>query len=461
MNNRFEKPSQKLTETRKPATNGGFPTPFRMAYVEVNEHNITNVAAYKNQDNNENYFDVVSIFAANIHGSDPNKPTIHFNPQVDQILNHSSDISFLQKNNIKVLLTLMGDHQNAGWSCLTSDEGIKNFANDIVMVVNKYHLDGIDIDDEYSNCKKDATSLLKLAAAIKAHPQFKGKLLTKALFVDFRYFSVKIDGKRLGDFLDYAWDMNYGSPKLESRLSQYLALGMQKDKLAIGLRDAWTPKLEKSVEFVKQENCGGLMFFNVRNNSQIFLPGAVKAVPASASPSINVGASLNHHFNASSNLALALVLGKMAENLYEFSSSIVSGVSNYLFQSVVSRFSEEKPSDINVEHADSKQKDLENQRDLLHKRCLAHSANTLNKKLQVVLEDIAANIQETSGAELTQEALASLEEDINFALKDFAGVNLGEMSAVFFARMQDSTIVLDTKIEDENATRLVGIAPHQ
>ncbi|EKD70430.1 MAG: hypothetical protein ACD_46C00535G0003 [uncultured bacterium] len=245
--------------------------PFNMAYVEVNDHKLSNVGCYIRADNGANFFHMVSIFAANINGKDPNQPVIYFNPQVDTLLNHTNQVDVLQKKGIKVLLTLLGNHENAGWACMTDVNAIQRFADEIVKTVNYYHLDGIDIDDEYSRCATNFTSMIKLTKAIKNHPGFKGKILSKALFSDRAYFEATDNGDKLADFLDYGWEMSYSYRDYANRLNQYTKLGMKKENLALGVSVNGFGNANAEATFIMKNNFGGVMVYNVGNNSQNYL----------------------------------------------------------------------------------------------------------------------------------------------------------------------------------------------
>jgi hypothetical protein len=135
-------------------------TPNMMSYVEVNDHDLAAVGCYIRSDNGSPFFDYTSIFAANINGKEPNSPEIYFNPQVeDLIIKNHEKIQALQAKGIKVMLTFLGNHFNAGWSCMTDESAINKFADDVVNMLNKYNFDGIDIDDEYSTCSPNNFSL--------------------------------------------------------------------------------------------------------------------------------------------------------------------------------------------------------------------------------------------------------------------------------------------------------------
>jgi GH18 family chitinase len=251
---------------------------YNMAYVEVNDNKLSNTGCYLRADNAKPFFNMVGIFAANINGSDPNKPEVYFNPQVDALLNHSDQVNQLQNKGIKVLLTLLGNHKNAGWSCMTDKAAIEKFADTVVNTVYKYHLDGVDIDDEYSSCIPNSTSMIRIAQAIKKHPGFKGKILSKALFADRQYFNANYEGAKLADFLDYGWEMTYGYRDFARRLDPYVKSGVPKKYLALGeSAQSSTQGASGAVSHIMKNNFGGMMVYNVRHNSQGYLSKLAQA----------------------------------------------------------------------------------------------------------------------------------------------------------------------------------------
>ena len=243
---------------------------YNMSYVEVNSNELSNIGCYVLSASNRPFFDMTSIFAANINGDDPNHPKIYFNPQVSRILNNTNQVKELQNKGIKVLLTLLGNHENAGWSCMTDSKAAKKFADDIANTVLTYNLDGIDIDDEYSTCASNDYSMIMIAKYLKENPKFKGKLLTKALWQDSQYFQASYQGHKLSDYLDYGWEMSYyGGP---SRLQPYLDYGMSKNSLALGV--STNGSSSSSAQWIKEtmsDGYGGSMIYNVTKNSQSYI----------------------------------------------------------------------------------------------------------------------------------------------------------------------------------------------
>ncbi len=249
-----------------------------MAYVEVNSNAFSNVACFYLDKTRKPLFDMASIFAANINGDNPNEPYIFFNHQVRHVLNETDAVKRLQQKGIKVLLTLLGNHDNAGWSCMTDEQAATRFADKLADTVLKYHLDGIDIDDEYSKCRPNDTSMIMIARALKANAKFKGKLLTKALFADSPYFNATYQGHRLADYLDLGFEMSYGYGGPDNRLKPYLNYGMSKNNLMLGISTHFGPgSAKRDVEETLRQSYAGVMIYDVKADSQYFLNAVAKA----------------------------------------------------------------------------------------------------------------------------------------------------------------------------------------
>lgn len=119
-----------------------------LVYVEVNDESPLNAGEY--YVDGVPFFDIVSIFAANINLNNDGKPYIFCNDQVSFVLaNADKIIRPLQQKGIKVHLSILGNHDDAGMRSL-SEEGAKAFAKELKAYLDIYGLDGFDFDDEYS-----------------------------------------------------------------------------------------------------------------------------------------------------------------------------------------------------------------------------------------------------------------------------------------------------------------------
>lgn len=170
---------------------------------------------------------VVFLFAAEFTGTPQN-----FNPPYisipDDVLcemvvqpgQTQSSVQQLQSLGIKVLLSIKGytpDGQPSGmgWDGVPAGTN-EAFASWIqTEVIEKYGLDGIDIDDEFSGIT-DTQSFMDTVGTLRHYLQ--GSLLSKALWDDSDYFTCPVSttapynaGAYLASLLDFGCTMSYGS----------------------------------------------------------------------------------------------------------------------------------------------------------------------------------------------------------------------------------------------------------
>jgi len=261
-------------------TNGAaLTTPFTTAYVEVNSNSFHNPGCFTYGSPAKQVFSFAVIFAANINADANGNAVLYFNPQVQSTLT-SGNIAYLQSLGIKVLLTVLGNHENAGWGCFTNYAMADSFAVQCAHAVTQYGLDGIDIDDEYSTCTTNTSSLVLAVSALRA-TLGTSKYITKALFDDTQYFSATYNGKKAGDILDYGWEMSYGNTNYSGRLQPYINAGMPKSKLAIGVDIGGTDETT-AAQFVKSGGYAAVMTYNISKTSQTNLSKVSKALFGSA-----------------------------------------------------------------------------------------------------------------------------------------------------------------------------------
>lgn len=133
----------------------GEKTPIMVCYVETNDVNPLNAGDYWFDEEGTTFFDIVELFASNIHKETVNgevRPTLYLNDKLTPVLENGGVDKYvrpLQENDIKVLLTVLGDWQEIGLSNMT-DTQADQFATILAYTVEKYGLDGIGFDDEYS-----------------------------------------------------------------------------------------------------------------------------------------------------------------------------------------------------------------------------------------------------------------------------------------------------------------------
>ena len=257
-------------------TNGAaLTTPFTTAYVEVNSNSFHNPGCFTYGSPAKQVFSFAVIFAANINADANGNAVLYFNPQVQSTLS-SGNVAYLQSLGIKVLLTVLGNHENAGWGCFTTYAMADSFAVQCAKAVTQYGLDGIDIDDEYSTCTTNTSSLVIALSALRAELG-STKYITKALFDDTQYFSATYNGKKAGDILDYGWEMSYGNTNYSGRLQPYVNAGMAKTKLGIGVDIGGTDETT-AAKFVKNNGYAAVMTYNISTTSQTNLSKVTSAL---------------------------------------------------------------------------------------------------------------------------------------------------------------------------------------
>jgi len=254
------------------------PAPFTTAYVEVNSNSFKNPGCYTYSSPAKQLFSFAVIFAANINYTN-GQPTLYFNPQVQSTLN-SGNVAYLKSLGIKVLLDVLGNHQNAGWGCFTTYAAADAFAIQCANAVSQYGLDGIDIDDEYSTCTTNTSSLVLAVSALRSRLG-TSKYITKALFSDIQYFSATYNGKKAGDIIDYGWEMTYGYTNYAARLQPYVNAGMARTKLSIGVDINGSDQTGAS-NFIKNNGYAGVMVYNVSKTSQTNLSKVSNALYGSS-----------------------------------------------------------------------------------------------------------------------------------------------------------------------------------
>ncbi|MFF1450287.1 endo-beta-N-acetylglucosaminidase H [Streptomyces sp. NPDC058274] len=190
--------------------------PTSVAYVEVNNNSMLNVGKYTLANGGGNVFDVAVIFAANInYDTSAKAATLYFNENVKRVLdNAATQIRPLQQKGIKVVLSVLGNHQGAGFANFPSQQAASTFAKQLSDTVAKYGLDGIDFDDEYAEYgnngtgQPNASSFVYLVSALRAN--MPGKIISLynigPAASRLSYGGVDITSK-----FDYAWNPYYGS----------------------------------------------------------------------------------------------------------------------------------------------------------------------------------------------------------------------------------------------------------
>ncbi len=195
--------------------------PQNFCYVEVNDNNLLNVGAYTLTNSGKPAFDSAIIFAGNInYDASKGRTYIYNNNNVTKVLNDvNTYVRPLQQKGIKVLLSLIGNHQGVGILNFQNQAAAKDFALQVANTVYTYGLDGVDFDDEYAgypttgNVKNGASFTMLLQELKAAMPD---KLVTLYDYSDSvgapvptTYLTNGAD--RAGNYIDYAYNGLYGT----------------------------------------------------------------------------------------------------------------------------------------------------------------------------------------------------------------------------------------------------------
>ncbi|AQU65366.1 chitinase [Streptomyces niveus] len=190
--------------------------PTSVAYVEVNNNSMLNVGKYALADGGGNVFDIAVIFAANINYDTGTKAAyLHFNENVRRVLdNAATEIRPLQQKGIKVVLSVLGNHQGAGFANFPTQQAASAFARQLSDTVAEYGLDGIDFDDEYAEYGRNGTgqpndsSFVHLVTALRANMPDK---VISLYNIGPAASRLSYGGVDLSSKFDYAWNPYYGS----------------------------------------------------------------------------------------------------------------------------------------------------------------------------------------------------------------------------------------------------------
>ncbi|WJY00050.1 endo-beta-N-acetylglucosaminidase H [Curtobacterium sp. 458] len=235
--------------------------PTSIAYVEVNNDQLSNVGRYTLA-NGANAFDVAIIFAANINW-DGSKAVLYNNENVQRTLDDAAtQIRPLQAKGIKVSLSILGNHQGAGIANFPTQAAAADFAAQVSATVAKYGLDGVDLDDEYSDYGVNGTpqpnqqSIGWLISALRA--DMPGKLIS---FYDIGPASSALasSSSTIGSQLDYAWNPYYGTYSAPS------IPGLGKDRLSAAAVDIQNTSQSAAVSLAQRTKADGYGVFMTYN----------------------------------------------------------------------------------------------------------------------------------------------------------------------------------------------------
>ncbi|MBT1673611.1 endo-beta-N-acetylglucosaminidase H [Curtobacterium flaccumfaciens] len=259
--------------------------PTSIAYVEVNNDELANVGRYT-LENGANAFDVAIIFAANINYED-GKAVLYNNENVQRTLDQAAtQIRPLQAKGIKVTLSVLGNHQGAGLANFPTKAAARDFAAQVSATVKKYGLDGVDLDDEYSDYGVNGTpqpnqqSIGWLISALRA--DMPGKIIS---FYDIGPSSdaLKTANPSIGGKLDYAWNPYYGTYTAPT------IPGLPKSKVSAAAVDIQNTPQATAVSLAQRTKADGYGVFMTYN-----LPGGDESASVSSFTKVLYGQAASY-----------------------------------------------------------------------------------------------------------------------------------------------------------------------
>ena len=120
--------------------------------MEINDTNPLNNLCFTLKESGKPLIDMVILFSSNInYNNETGKVYVYHNPNVQHLLdNREKYLKPLQDRGIKVVLSILGNHDRSGVANL-ADETARRFAQELKTVCDAYQLDGVFFDDEYSS----------------------------------------------------------------------------------------------------------------------------------------------------------------------------------------------------------------------------------------------------------------------------------------------------------------------
>jgi hypothetical protein len=240
-----------------PATN-----PISTAYVEVNNYSIADVGNYVLASNSSPVFDLAIIFAANINynGTDAE---LYFNSEVQATLdNAATEIAPLQAQGIKVLLSILGNHEGAGFANFPTQAAAAAFAEQLADAVNTYNLDGIDFDDEYADYGTNGTgqpNAWSFPYLVQALRDDLPDSILSLYFIGPSSTTLSYDGIEVGSLLDYSWNAYYGTWEVPS------VPGMSASQLGPAAIQIDSTATSTATSLAQETVSGGYGVFNTYN----------------------------------------------------------------------------------------------------------------------------------------------------------------------------------------------------
>ncbi|WP_271766070.1 endo-beta-N-acetylglucosaminidase H [Aquimarina algiphila] len=255
----------------------GLKNPASVMYIEVNDNAMENAIAYT-LPNGKPMIDIAVIFAANINYKNASRTHVLFmNNNVKKVLrNRNTTIKPLQRKGIKVLLSILGNHQAVGISNFPTRGAAKKFAKQVANVVKNNGLDGVDLDDEFAKYETiSGRPAINNKSFIWLLQELRTAMPSNKIITYYRIGEsvnqMMSNGKKAGQFLDYGFQPFYGS------YSNITVPGLGKGKLSAAAVDVTqTPSSTASnfAQRTKNDGYGAFVMYNLDGvNRESYLNG--------------------------------------------------------------------------------------------------------------------------------------------------------------------------------------------
>lgn len=227
--------------------------------VEANDHYFPNVSAYLDQ-NGKPVFDLAFPFSANmnIDGS-TGKAAVTYNPEWKAMLSNGT-FRKVQNAGVPVGLSILGNHDAAGWSNFANLADATNFAQLVAIEVRKYGFSAILADDEYSNpvSNADPNSYVMVMSEIKR--------LLPDIYLCYYAFGggsgETYNGKMMGDVADAIFPPFYPEYP-ESYYPSYFGFPLNRQFASCSETAGGFTDPAATANQLKQDGCKGFMFYSV------------------------------------------------------------------------------------------------------------------------------------------------------------------------------------------------------
>lgn len=253
---------------------------------EVNDHNPLNALGFTMKGSGKQFFDMVVLFSANINiNSKTGRVYVSRNENVQALLdNREKYIKPLQERGIKVILGILGNHDASGIGTLTPEVS-KKFAQEVKNVCDAYELDGVFLDDEYTDY--DAAASGKYAGFQASSVEAASRMAydikqaqPQRLVISYKYqalrSAVPIEGVEPGRFFDYVlndyWDTTDpvdSYPGLKQSQAGTGSWNCSDWSQCIPANDEWTARF--SLTGMREKGYGAMMIYNFNCNPDFWM----------------------------------------------------------------------------------------------------------------------------------------------------------------------------------------------